>query len=269
MRWIIGDIHGMLKPLQTLVTEIPKLDGQAVFYFVGDYCNRGPQSKGVIELLLTLKNAKFIRGNHDDVLDQILHGVAYAENASHGDRFLAFQWFLEHGLLETLHSYGASMSMIGKVVSERTRESIAAVVDLFPEAHRQFIRNLPVYLEDDDLFLIHGKWPVRQRYSPKQVLDGSMPSGELRQSILWGRYTDQELRKKQTWPKRGYFGHTPVPTYPGHENNFTPIIASNLILLDTAAALSPVGRLTAMCAETGHLIQADPQGRLVSASPAK
>lgn len=264
MRWVIGDIHGMLKPLQALVTEIPRIDKQAVFYFVGDYVNRGPQSRGVIELLLTLNNAKFIRGNHDDILDQILHGIAYAENASRGDRFLAFQWFLEHGLMETLQSYGATMTMIGSVISERSRESIQTIADLFPQSHRDFIRNLPVYLEDDDLFLIHGKWPIRQRSSPQQILSGSTPPPELRNQILWGRYTDAELHRKQAWPKRGFFGHTPVPTYPGHENDYKPIISANLHLLDTAAALSPIGRLSAVCAETSQLIQADPQGKIVS-----
>src|SRR4051794_40858377 len=106
MRWLIGDIHGMLKPLDTLLREISRRDDDAFFYFLGDYVNRGPESRGVISLLLSLENAKFIRGNHDDVLDQILHGKAYAENSSRGDRFVALQWFLEHGLLETLQSYG-------------------------------------------------------------------------------------------------------------------------------------------------------------------
>ena len=105
MRWIIGDLHGMLRPLETLVQEIPRIDSEAVYYFVGDYVNRGPDSKGVVDLLLSLKNAKCIRGNHDDIFDQILHGTSYAENATRGDRFMAFQWFLEHGLTDTLLSY--------------------------------------------------------------------------------------------------------------------------------------------------------------------
>src|SRR3954454_22355415 len=105
MRWIIGDVHGMAKPLETLIREIAKVDAASVLYFVGDYVNRGPDSRGVIDLLLTLSNARFVRGNHDDVLDQILHGAAYAENPSRGDRFIAIQWFLEHGLLDTFLSY--------------------------------------------------------------------------------------------------------------------------------------------------------------------
>ena len=72
MRWIIGDVHGMLKPLEAIVNEIHRTDPRAWLYFVGDYVNRGPESRGVVDLLLTLQNAKFIRGNHDDLLDQIL-----------------------------------------------------------------------------------------------------------------------------------------------------------------------------------------------------
>ena len=37
MRWILGDIHGMLKPLRTLVDAIDHIDAAAKFYFVGDY----------------------------------------------------------------------------------------------------------------------------------------------------------------------------------------------------------------------------------------
>ena len=72
MRWVIGDIHGMFAALETLIDALTKLDPQARFYFVGDYVNRGPESKRVIEYLITLKNAKFCRGNHDDVFDLIV-----------------------------------------------------------------------------------------------------------------------------------------------------------------------------------------------------
>src|SRR3977135_3935619 len=104
MRWIIGDVHGMLRPLEPLVNEIFRRDEKPTLYFVGDYVNRGPDSRGVIDLLLSLPNAKFIRGNHDEVLDHVLHGIGYADNPTR-DRFFLFQWFLEHGLLQTIRSY--------------------------------------------------------------------------------------------------------------------------------------------------------------------
>src|SRR5437660_1771074 len=120
MRWLIGDVHGMVRPLETILRRIESVDSESVLYFVGDYVNRGRHTRQVIDLLLDLDNARFIRGNHDDVVDQILHGAAYAENDSRGDRFAAFQWFLEHGLYETLQSYGAEAEQVARVISHRT-----------------------------------------------------------------------------------------------------------------------------------------------------
>src|SRR3974377_1653127 len=173
MRWLIGDVHGMIRPLEALLEEISRIDPHGVLYFVGDYVNRGRRSREVIDLLLSLDNAKFIRGNHDDVVDQILHGSAYADNASRGDRFLAFQWFLEHGLLETLQSYGATTEQMSRVITHRSRESLTPIVDLFPVEHRMFIRSLPVFIEDDDLFVVHGKWPLKDNASPAPLLGGA------------------------------------------------------------------------------------------------
>jgi hypothetical protein len=264
MRWIIGDVHGMLRPLEALLKEVSRADPKPLFYFVGDYVNRGRESKGVIDLVLTLDDAKFIRGNHDDVLDQILHGVSYADNPSRGDRFLAMQWFLEHGLFETLHSYGATGADISRALTERRREALQPIIDLFPASHRRFIRALPIVVEEDDLFIIHGKWNLRETTPPTAMLGGgSLPAAALRHQLLWGRFTDEELARPCAWNKVGYFGHTPVPTYVGYAESFFPIVTEKLVLLDTAAALSPLGRLTAYCAETRDYLQTDVNGRLV------
>jgi hypothetical protein len=266
MRWIIGDIHGMLAALEGLIGQVERVDQHPALYFVGDYVNRGKESKRAVDLLLTLDNAKFIRGNHDDVFDQILHGVSYAENPSRGDRFIAYQWFLEHGLMETLLSYGATYDMIYRVVSRRTSSELDAIIDLVPPAHRSFLRSLPIYIDDKDLFVIHGKWPLRESATPAALLGAPMPIPALRHEVLWGRYSESELTRDPVWTKRGFFGHTPVQTYTGHENNSRPIVLENLVLLDTAAALIPHGRLTAMCAETMQVIQTDPRGKLVETS---
>ncbi|HMB95413.1 MAG TPA: hypothetical protein VKK61_05185, partial [Tepidisphaeraceae bacterium] len=210
----------------------------------------------------TLPNAKFIRGNHDDVLDHVLHGIGYAENPTHRDRFFLFQWFLEHGLLQTLRSYGATDQHIGRMIMRRDAEALQSLGELFPVAHRNFIHTLPPFIEDDDLFVIHGKWPVKERATPEELLDDS-PSPQQRHDVLWGRFEEIQVWQRKAWPKTGFFGHTPVQTYVGHENDFTPIIAPKMILLDTAAALSPAGRLTAICAEDSTILQFDPGGKLV------
>jgi Calcineurin-like phosphoesterase len=263
MRWIIGDIHGMLKALEGLICEVNRVDREAMLYFVGDYVNRGKESKGVIDLLLTVSNAKFLRGNHDDVLDQIINGMSYAENPSRGDRFIAYQWFLEHGLMETLLSYGATYDLIYRVVSKRTRNELEIIIDLFPPEHRSFLRKLPVYIDEKDIFVIHGKWPMNESATPAALLGSGQTPQPLRHEVLWGRYSEGELTRSPQWTKRGFFGHTPVQTYMGHENNSRPIVLENLVLLDTAAALVPHGRLTAVCAETMQVVQTDQRGKVV------
>jgi hypothetical protein len=74
----------------------------------------------------------------------------------------------------------------------------------------------------------------------------------------------------KTWRRTGFFGHTPVDFY-GTRGGFSrqgggkliPIVGQKMVLLDTAAALSPVGRLTAFSPDTSSYIQVDRQGRLV------
>src|SRR5688572_13156772 len=100
----------MLTPLEALLEAIPRFDADARLFFVGDFVNRGPESKGVIERLLTLENAAFVRGNHDDVFDELLNGECYAENKGELKPSEAFQWFMQHGLAQTLTSYGADMA---------------------------------------------------------------------------------------------------------------------------------------------------------------
>ena len=128
MRWIIGDVHGMLDPLQRLLDEVAKIDAQAQFYFVGDYINRGPDSKGVIDLLLSLTGAKFVRGNHDDIFDQVLNSTSYAGNAANGDRMVAFQWFMEHGLDTTFQSYGVDYAMLESCQKRPNSEKLNSIV---------------------------------------------------------------------------------------------------------------------------------------------
>src|SRR4051794_20938618 len=104
VRWIIGDIHGMLKPLKALLNAVHNRDPESVFYFVGDYVNRGPDSRGVVDMLLNIPDdrAKMIRGNHDDIFDLILNGKSFAAG---NEPVPVFAWFMAHGLGNTLISY--------------------------------------------------------------------------------------------------------------------------------------------------------------------
>lgn len=257
MRWIIGDIHGMLKPLAALVAAVKKTDPAARFFFVGDYVNRGPDAKGVLDLLLSLEGACFARGNHDDIFDIVLNGNGYAPDGI--TRIMAFQWFMKHGLAETLGSYNMDEAELEFVESHPSDSALAKLMTAIPARHRQFVRDLPPVIEEDDLFVAHALWPAQVPTEGPGIAGRLDRDLELRRNIVWGRYAKEDIKAKKAWKRRGYFGHTPVDLYrPG--GDFLPIAGEKMVLLDTAAALTPTGRLTAFCADTGKFLQSDRAG---------
>ena len=240
MRWIIGDIHGMLAPLESLITAIERVDPQRQLMFVGDYVNRGPDSKRVIDLLLSLREIHVIRGNHDDVFDQVISGHSYCAKPGEEQRIASFKWFLQHGLDKTLASYGIKPSEITRVFQSPSEKSLNYLVEPIPEKHRQFIHNLPVVLETEDMFVAHAKWDI---YTPTQsppLRERLAASDMTRYNLLWGRYQSHELDNDKAWERTGYFGHTPVDTYRETEE-----------------------LLPAVCHESGTFLQADPKGKMV------
>lgn len=67
-RWVIPDIHGSVKTLQTLVKYLIVPDKDDQLYFLGDFIDRGPDSKGVIDYIMQLQketNVDYIIGNHE------------------------------------------------------------------------------------------------------------------------------------------------------------------------------------------------------------
>ena len=70
-RWIIPDIHGCAKTLKVLLENMLKVTKNDDVYFLGDYIDRGPDGKGVIDYLMRLQkeeyNVHFLKGNHEDM----------------------------------------------------------------------------------------------------------------------------------------------------------------------------------------------------------
>ena len=124
----IGDIHGCLTALDTLL-EFVQLQPDDTLIFLGDYVDRGPNSRGVLERLVELSarpNTIFLRGNHD----------LWMENARE-DRNWFVSWLDRNvGGRETLHSYGDFKDI--------------------PLSHWQFLDNLVEYYETDHEIFVHG-----------------------------------------------------------------------------------------------------------------
>ena len=97
-QFAIGDIHGCLTALQVLDNELAFGDGDTVVT-LGDYVDRGPDSRGVIEFLLGLRkrcHLVALRGNHEIMMLR-----------ARDDRSLLLNW-IACGGETTLDSYGAT-----------------------------------------------------------------------------------------------------------------------------------------------------------------
>ena len=127
----IGDIHGCLPALNALLADIrPRPDDTLVL--LGDYIDRGPDSRGVIERLLALqRECRLVplMGNHDEMMLQVYDG----------QKQLYIDWLLFGGSA-TLESYGAQ-----------------GMEDI-PDAHVEFLRSCPLYYETDHHFYAHGSY---------------------------------------------------------------------------------------------------------------
>ena len=97
---VFGDIHGFLTPLNLLLDHL-KPDLEDILVTLGDYIDRGPQSKDVLLKLIQLKtltNLKMLIGNHDLMFLESIHFKRFNTD-----------WLL-YGGLQTLHSFGVVLA---------------------------------------------------------------------------------------------------------------------------------------------------------------
>jgi hypothetical protein len=273
VRWVIGDIHGMLRPLEALLREIDRHDRAPRLSFAGDYIDRGPDSRGVVDLVLSLPNARCVRGNHDDLFDLLLNGHCEADPSGLTDSATYLADFVESYMAETLASYGVDAERVVRALYGPRPSSAAALLEPIPAAHRRFFRDLPLAAEDDDAFVTHAKLHPDE---PDCSDDGPTLAGKaggsaaLRLDLVWGRFTEAEIRRPKRWRRTGYFGHTPVQAlggwrFVGTDPIPVPIRGPQIVLLDTGVALPFGGRLTAVCVEDGSFLQVDQDGAVVGA----
>jgi serine/threonine protein phosphatase 1 len=129
----VGDIHGMSSLLKELIDRISP-DVEDTIIFLGDYIDRGEDTKGVINLLLSLKektNCIFLMGNHEEMLLEYLRD--YRRNM-----------FLYNGGMQTIYSY-TGKKQTKKLLSE-----------FIPEEHMNFFNNLKLFHEDEKYIYVHA-----------------------------------------------------------------------------------------------------------------
>ncbi len=217
--YAVGDIHGRADLLQRLQDRIaadaaPMPESRRVLIYLGDYIDRGLDSRHVLELLLERTMPGFetvhLAGNHDAWL------LAFLEDPAAGP-----QW-LENGGRATLYSYGVgapTAAAAGPAEMADLRDRLAARL---PERHRTFLAGLAYqHVEGDYLFVHAGIRP------------GVPPEAQDTEDLLWIR--DPFLAS------RADFGATVVH---GHSVVSAPEVHDNRIAVDTGAYAT--GQLTAL-----------------------
>ena len=139
MLYAVGDIHGERLRLEALLASLPLLPDDRLV-FVGDYVDRGPDSKGVVDLLLSLADdyaCVFLAGNHESMFLDFLGWRNEAYFA--GDAFLA------NGGDRTLASYGYF----------DLADPQPANLEL-PLEHEKFYRSLKLCHREGDYLFVHA-----------------------------------------------------------------------------------------------------------------
>ena len=181
---IISDIHGELDTFDKLLQKAKYDANNDQLILLGDYVDRGPNSKGVLNRVIELKDlgAIVLRGNHDDMM------VAAID-----DEPGARERWERNGAIPTLQNYDPSIE--GMEIPD---------TDIFRE-HIAFIRELDYYHETEEYIFVHAGV---QPDTPIHETDPSI--------LVWIR---DEFHHGYDGDKIVVFGHTPTSILQGKGNH--------------------------------------------------
>ena len=217
--YIIGDIHGRADLLDQMVAKIDDDIARhrrtnCVTITLGDYIDRGPNSRGVLERLS--RNpfpTRYIalKGNHEALLEMFLRNPSVAD-----------QW-RRLGGLETLHSYGVPINevMVGKGYDKAAQALRAAI----PNDQLRFLSTLQLFVSIGEYFICHAG-----------IRPGVPLAKQTEDDLLWIR--NEFLESEAMFEKIIIHGHTPLEW---------PDVRRNRINIDTGAFAT--GRLTCLVAD--------------------
>lgn len=192
--YAIGDIHGQLEMLQTALLRIEADGGpDARVVFLGDYVDRGPNSRGVLDLLIegqrAGRNWVMVRGNHDRMMARFVQDCEVAD--SHLP--VAFSWLHPRlGGRETLASYGVDVTDNDRIIYAHQR-----AVEAVPPQHLDFLNALPNYHQEGEMLFVHAG-----------IRPGLPLEQQSENDLIWIR--NEFLIEAAPHPWLIVHGHTPV-----------------------------------------------------------
>jgi len=182
--WVIPDIHGCANTLRALVEDLIQPSKHDWLYFLGDYIDRGPSSKEVVDYIMHLQNEEYnirtLLGNHEEFLIKSyeeelnlkkIFGIKQKNNKKK-------EW-LFHGGKETMESF-----------------KLTELKD-FPVEYLEWMKNLEYYIELENFILVHAglNFEIDDPFQDKNAM-------------LWLR--DFEIEQKKIGNKKIVHGHVPV-----------------------------------------------------------
>lgn len=183
--YVVGDIHGCLEEASRLIDFIvngQKLNEDDHLIFLGDYIDRGSNSKGVIDYILNLRkeqitNVHCLKGNHEEIFLQFYHNQISPFK----------EHYLANGGFECIQSYGYVPEdvLLGEVEFEISDE------------HMEFYNSLDIGIELDKHILVHAG------LNPKLKI-----TEQKEEEVLWIR--DPFIRNRHNFERIVIFGHTPL-----------------------------------------------------------
>ncbi len=222
----IGDIHGSLSTLERLVDYVGLTPNDRLIT-LGDYVDRGPDSRGVLDWLVAYQrqaghNHIALRGNHELMMIW-----------SRDDEF-AFEDWLTHGGDRALASY---------MIEDETSELGDWDLQIVPEEHWRFLEGTRLIYQTPTHIFVHGN------------LVPELPVEEQPEAVCcWEKFHNAAPHVSG---KIMVCGHTPQRTGRPRDLGFA-------VCIDTQP-LGKTGWLTCLDVETGHYWQANMRGETRSA----
>jgi serine/threonine protein phosphatase 1 len=222
--YAISDIHGCADLLQKMFTVIDRDlanagSMRAIHVFLGDYIDRGPESRQTIDLLVNRSRhheTVYLKGNHEAFLFDVLKSPSQLQG-----------WKL-YGGLQTLASYGLTPSLNPDEAEQA--QLIKELADKIPPYQRRFFNSLRLRFVCGDFFFVHAG-----------VRPGIPLSQQKEEDLLWIR--DEFLESEERFSKYIVHGHTPVRE---------PDIRPNRINIDTGAYAT--GNLTLLAIQGASIL---------------
>ena len=197
--YAIGDIHGRNDLLHNLLKQIEADDAargaaDTHIIFLGDLMDRGPDSAGVINTAMALRDAgrkvRFLMGNHEEVFVR-----ACRKNDTKVTRF-----FLRIGGEETVLSYAITRAEYITLDMEQLSERLATLV---PEAHLEFVESFEDQIVIGDYAFVHAgirpgvplseQKPSDLRWIREDFVD---QRGDLEKVVVYGHTIYDEIEER-------------------------------------------------------------------------